>query len=479
MANALQLRRGTTTQHSTFTGLAGEVTVDTTKDTVVVHDGATAGGIPLALESDLPTDFVSAASGGTFSGDVTVSGNITTTGYIAGPATFTIDPSAVGDNTGTVVIAGNLQVDGTSTTINSTTLDVSDLQITVASGAASAAAANNAGLKVDGANAVLEYLASGDKFSFNKALDYVGGTSTGSLSVRQSDISKGVLVTNLGSLEIWRNDGVPYIDFKSSSAEDYDCRIQQQTNGLEFSVGGNGSTFVPFAITGGGDVLFRDNTSTTKIYWDQSASNFTFQDNIRAAFGNSNDATIKHDGTNFSLTNGTGNTLYYSGGVSDHIFHTNSTQRLKITGAGNIETVNGSGVTVDGSLSINEVIESVGTSASTSGTIFFNVLNGSVKTFTANQTANRTINFTGDGSTQLNSVMAVDESVTVTALMTQGSTAYYLNAYQIDGTAVTPKWSGGSAPTGGNASGIDVYTFTIIKTANATFTVLASLTQYA
>ncbi len=53
MATILQLRRGTTTQHSTFTGAVGEVTVDTTKDTVVVHDGTTAGGFPLAKESAL------------------------------------------------------------------------------------------------------------------------------------------------------------------------------------------------------------------------------------------------------------------------------------------------------------------------------------------------------------------------------------------------------------------------------------------
>ena len=59
-------------------------------------------------------------------------GNITTSGYLAGPATFTIDPAAVGDNTGTVVIAGNLQVDGTTTTINSTTLTVDDKNITLA-----------------------------------------------------------------------------------------------------------------------------------------------------------------------------------------------------------------------------------------------------------------------------------------------------------------------------------------------------------
>jgi hypothetical protein len=63
--------------------------------------------------------------------------------------------------------------------------------------------------------------------------------------------------------------------------------------------------------------------------------------------------------------------------------------------------------------------------------------------------------------------------------LTQGATAYYLNVYQVDGTGVTPKWQGGSAPTEGNASGIDSYSFTIIKTADATFTVLASQTQFA
>jgi hypothetical protein len=52
-AFALQLRRGTTSEHSTFTGLVGEVTIDTTKDTIVVHDGTTVGGIPLAKASEV------------------------------------------------------------------------------------------------------------------------------------------------------------------------------------------------------------------------------------------------------------------------------------------------------------------------------------------------------------------------------------------------------------------------------------------
>lgn len=136
--------------------------------------------------------------------------------------------------------------------------------------------------------------------------------------------------------------------------------------------------------------------------------------------------------------------------------------------------VTATAVTVNGTLDIEEVFEKVGTSTSTTGTITADILAQGVTYFTANQTANRTINFSN-----VNANLAVGQSVTGTFLLAQGSTAYYLNAYQVDGTSVTPKWSGGSAPTGGNASGIDVYTFTIIKTADATFTVLASQTQYA
>jgi hypothetical protein len=133
-----------------------------------------------------------------------------------------------------------------------------------------------------------------------------------------------------------------------------------------------------------------------------------------------------------------------------------------------------------GTLSIREVIErAVILSGDTSGTINLNVGDEAVTFFSSNQAANRTINFRGDGSTTLNSILSTNESITVAVLMQQGSTAYYLNAYQIDGSSVTPKWSGGSAPTGGNASSIDAYSFTIIKTADATFTVLASITQYA
>jgi hypothetical protein len=103
-----------------------------------------------------------------FTGDTTLAGEL------RGPATFVIDPAAVGDNTGVVVIKGDLQVDGTTTTINSTTLTVDDKNIVLADGSANAAAADGAGITVAGANATLTYASTGDKWSLNKPLDITG-----------------------------------------------------------------------------------------------------------------------------------------------------------------------------------------------------------------------------------------------------------------------------------------------------------------
>jgi hypothetical protein len=75
--------------------------------------------------------------------------------------------------------------------------------------------------------------------------------------------------------------------------------------------------------------------------------------------------------------------------------------------------------------------------------------------------------------------MQTGESMSCTFLVTQGATAYYNSAVTIDGNSVTPKWQGGTAPTSGNASSIDAYTYVIIKTASATFTVLGAQTKFA
>lgn len=112
------------------------------------------------------------------------------------------------------------------------------------------------------------------------------------------------------------------------------------------------------------------------------------------------------------------------------------------------------------------------------GTINYDVTTQSVLYYTSNASANWTLNIRGNGTTSLNTLLATGQSITVAFLVTQGATAYYASALTIDGTSVTPKYQGGTAWSAGNASGIDAYVYTIIKTASATFTVIASQTQY-
>jgi hypothetical protein len=113
------------------------------------------------------------------------------------------------------------------------------------------------------------------------------------------------------------------------------------------------------------------------------------------------------------------------------------------------------------------------------GTINYDVTTQSVLYYTTNASGNFTVNFRGSSGTSLDTVMSTGESLSATFLVTNGATAYYNSAVQVDGSSVTPKWQGGTAPTSGNASSIDSYTYVIIKTGSAAFTVLASVTKFA
>ena len=112
------------------------------------------------------------------------------------------------------------------------------------------------------------------------------------------------------------------------------------------------------------------------------------------------------------------------------------------------------------------------------GTINYDVTTQSVLYYTTNASANWTVNFRGSSGTSLDTAMATGEAITVVFLVSQGATAYYNNAVTIDGSSVTPKYQGGTAWSSGNASGIDAYSYTIVKTGSATFTVFASQTQF-
>jgi len=124
-----------------------------------------------------------------------------------------------------------------------------------------------------------------------------------------------------------------------------------------------------------------------------------------------------------------------------------------------------------------EVITVSATAAT--GTINYDVTTQNVLYYTSNASANWTVNFRGSSGTSLNTLMTTGQVLTVTFLVTQGTTAYYNNAVQVDGSSVTPKYQGGTAWSSGNASSIDAYTYAIIKTGSAAFTVLASQTRFA
>lgn len=113
------------------------------------------------------------------------------------------------------------------------------------------------------------------------------------------------------------------------------------------------------------------------------------------------------------------------------------------------------------------------------GVINYDISTQSVLYYTSNASADWTPNFRMSSSTSLNTAMTTGQAVTVAFLVTQGATAYKSTAVQIDGSAITPKWQGGTAPTAGSASSIDVYTYTIVKTGSAAFTVFASITKFA
>jgi hypothetical protein len=186
-------------------------------------------------------------------------------------------------------------------------------------------------------------------------------------------------------------------------------------------------------------------------------------------------ALIVKDGGITPAKLSTGGPSWTSGGALTATSIQNSPIGSSTASSGAFTTLSASGTT-----SIYETVEKAAISAaSLTGTVNFSWLDGAVVLLTANASGNWTLNVRGDGSNTLNSVLSTGDSITLALLVPQGSTAYYQSAMQIDGTSVTPKWAGGTAPTAGNASSTDVYTFTIIKTASATFTVLASQTKFA
>lgn len=189
-------------------------------------------------------------------------------------------------------------------------------------------------------------------------------------------------------------------------------------------------------------------TATNASHFITFVDSSTGNENIRT------DADLTYNPSTNILTAGT-----FSGIISGSTVSASSTATL---GASTIEAVN---VVV----------------AALTGAVTLDVRTNAIHYYTVNASGNWTINFRGDGSTTMNTFLTTGQSVTVVLLATQGGSAFYPTAFTIDGTAVgvTVDWLGGSAPTGGNATSVDSYSFTIVKTAVSTYTVFASQSRFA
>lgn len=218
-------------------------------------------------------------------------GNIVTCGYLAGPATFTIDPAAVGDNTGTVVIAGNLQVDGTTTTVNSCVLDICDLNITLAKGAINSTAADGAGLTVDCANATLTYDSVNDRWAMNKDLsaNLIGTVSdiTNHCLTNLSDVDLVSTPPSDGQALVYDNANSIWEPATISSSSTYQENVATATS--------DGQTVFSFSAAFEGYNSTTPADSHLEIYWNGS----------RLMYGANYDYTITAN-NQITLTSGTG-----------------------------------------------------------------------------------------------------------------------------------------------------------------------------
>lgn len=177
----------------------------------------------------------------TTSADLNVDSNLTVGGYLAGPATFTIDPAGVGDSTGKVVILGDLQVDGTTTTINSTTVSISDKNIILADSAQDSSQANGAGITVNGANATITYTSANDRWTLNKAPYYNGERLlTDTEDLHDSALIQGQIDSNFANDIIFGGD----LDLGDAKSIQFDGEgsIASVTNQLQIKGGATEGT---------------------------------------------------------------------------------------------------------------------------------------------------------------------------------------------------------------------------------------------
>ena len=243
------------------------------------------------------------------------------------------------------------------------------------------------------------------------------------------------------------------------------------------------------ALTVTGDVTLDNGTNAGKdLTWDASADALIFNDDVYAKFGTDSDCRMEHDGSHFTITNTTGNFYLRPKGSEDGIVMTpdagitiaydNST-KFETTGSGTVTTGISTAKGAAFDCTVGPLKEKVNiTAGKLSDNTAIDLYDGMVHYFTTQETTTSSpvIRYRNSTNTALNHVMSIGDCITVTVITTAAAAGYSAN-WAIDGNNVTEEWGGGSAPTAGGSDGLDIYSLTIIKTADATFTVVANLSN--
>lgn len=300
----------------------------------------------------------------------------------------------------------------------------------------------------------------------------VGEAITGSADVSFSSADVTVTLTDTNGAQTARNlrlnltgtsGGVRNLILGSG------CQIEKLyliNNGLADAVTVKNTTGTGIAVPAGKS-MFVYNNGTNVVDAVTHLTSLTLGTALTVASGGSGAATL----TGVLKGNGTSAFTAATAGT-DYVAPATATTFTAL------QTFNGT--SSNASHKATNMLETATVSATAAtGTINYDVTTQSVLYFTTNASGNFTVNFRGSSGTSLNTLMTTGESISATFLVTNGATAYYNSLVQVDGSTVTPKWQGGTAPTSGNASSVDSYTYVIIKTGSAAFTILAAQTKFA
>ena len=436
-------------------------------------------------------------------GDQTVTGSLTVSGNITGSGT-SITANNIYVGTATTIDSNGIAVTGVITATSFSGDHVGDGSLLTGIGGTADINTNN--IKVSGIStlgtASADSLTVSGNISVGGTLTYADVTNIDSLGIVTARtglkvLAGGANIVGVNTATSFVGDGSLVTGVGIASTAHYtgswDVTADGSNNYLLVGTGITVAQMDPtLTLIRGGRYLFKNNTSG-------SSHPFRIQQAYGTTSGTAWDRGVTNNGGNggtdivFEVPHDAPQALYYQCTA-----HANMSGKLNIAGySGSDIDINTTGVVTATSFSATESV-SIGNSVTgittfsggvsfksslreavkiTAGKLSDNLnidlANGMVHYFTTQETAKAVPNIRVDGSTSLNNVLEIGQQVAVT-IVTTAAAAGFSSHFTVDGSAVTESWIGGSAPSAGGSSGVDVYSMNIIKTANATFTVIGN-----